>query len=61
MYSLEGDIRALLEGYMLKPYWAIEYYERGETRLVGLHATEEAACDHLYAILEKDPTTRRRP
>jgi hypothetical protein len=62
LYSLDGGIPALLEGYILRGVgdrWTIEYYERGTTRTLEEYSNEEDACQGMYERLERDPTTRR--
>lgn len=40
------------------PSWEISYLERGQHRTLGNFATETAACEDLFARLDKEPTAR---
>ena len=62
VYSLDGGMPALLEGYILRRLgnrWAIEYTERGDARVLAEYVNEDQACSALYDMLNADPTTRR--
>lgn len=62
LYSLDGELPSLLEGFILNKTggrWIIEYYERGMRRMLGEYPTEEDACDSFYQTLNDDPTMRR--
>lgn len=60
-YSLEGGMPP--ERYVLaleEGGWSVYYSERGRRRGLNSFDTEDEACDYLFHLLIKDPTTRYR-
>jgi len=46
-----------LEGYILEkqnPFWAVLYFERGETRQLASFESESDACEWFYARISKN-------
>lgn len=61
-YSLEGglpDDRYCIE--RRGSTWYVYYAERGNRNAERLFTTEEEACEYLYALLQRDPSTKRQP
>jgi len=60
-YSLEGGLPP--EKYVLaleEGGWSVYYSERGRRAGLNFFDTEDEACDYLFNLLIKDPTTRER-
>lgn len=60
-YSLNGstpgyDGLVLVEAH---GRWSIQYMERGMASSLGNFSSESDACDRMYELLSKDPTSRR--
>lgn len=59
-YDLSGD--GVNEAYVIRqePFgWNVFYRERDVERDTHTFGTEAEACDHLLAMLRRDPTTRQ--
>jgi len=62
IYSLDGSLPSLMEGYIMKfenERWLLMYYERGNYRLISEYANEADACEGMYRVMSADPTTRQ--
>lgn len=59
-YSLSGEALTY-EGLVLRQdqgRWRIDHYERGTWSSVAVFGSEQEACEHLYVLLLRDPTSK---
>lgn len=60
-YALSGEIP--FEQYAMENRgrkWFVFYSERGQRNSEQAFDNESDACDYLYSVLVKDPSTRKR-
>ncbi len=60
-YSLDGNTPAY-DGLVLKNIhgtWYVEYYERGNTDILGIFGSEDEACEYLYQQICRDISAKQ--